>query len=157
MPRWPGRVIIVSSVPLALIAIGLIRVLVAERGGVVGTSVERAVFGIGSIPGGTVRTGEHRHRSLLAVEKATHEVGCDCCDPGRYPERGRGSHFMDLMIHGLVIRGGCLQSVACGTNIGLGVQAHLIAKAEAVLADVVTAWHRPVVTSVEQAHQVAKR
>lgn len=46
-PRWPSRAIIVSSVPLVLIAIGLIRVLVAESGGVADTSAEHAVFGIG--------------------------------------------------------------------------------------------------------------
>ena len=46
-PRWPSPVIVGSSIPLALIAVGLIRVLTAERGGIVDTSAEHAAFGIG--------------------------------------------------------------------------------------------------------------
>ena len=46
-PRWPSRVIIVSSVPLALITIGLIRMLVAQRGGFADTSTAQVVFGLG--------------------------------------------------------------------------------------------------------------
>lgn len=45
-PRWPSPVIVGSSIPLALIAVGLIRVLTAERGGIVDTSAEHAAFGI---------------------------------------------------------------------------------------------------------------